>query len=141
MGDVGVILLMFTIGTECSGHELKMLRKNGLRAGLLQMIFTVAAFTCVALAAGQSTGASVMWGLIGAVSSTAVGVKLFEDCGIPGHAASRLSLGIALVQDITVILALLMLPGLTSSGGLMGVAQASGSWCWKGWPLWRRREF
>ncbi|HWB02882.1 MAG TPA: cation:proton antiporter [Verrucomicrobiales bacterium] len=126
MGDVGVILLLFTIGTECSAHELKMLKKNGLRAGILQLVFTLLAFALVAMACGQSFGAALVWGLIGAVSSTAVGVKLFEDCGVAGHPASRLSLGIALVQDLMVILALLLLPGLTSSGGLFEVAKASG---------------
>ena len=125
MGDVGVVLLMFSIGTECSLHELKQLRKNGLRAGLLQIVLTALAFGLVALLCGQGWG-SLLWGMIGAVSSTAVGVKMFEDGGKAGHPAARLVLGIALVQDIVVILVLLLLPGLGSTGGMGGIAGATG---------------
>lgn len=131
MGDVGVVLLMFTIGTECSLHELKMLRRSGLKAGMLQIIFTSCAFAVIAVCLGQGTGA-LMWGLIGAISSTAVSVRLFEDCGAAGHPAARLSLGVALVQDLAVILALLLLPGLTSGGGVSGVARATGMITLKG---------
>ena len=125
MGDVGVVLLMFSIGTECSLHELKQLRKNGLRAGLLQIVLTALAFGLVALLCGQGWG-SLLWGMIGAVSSTAVGVKMFEDGGKAGHPAARLVLGIALVQDIVVILVLLLLTGLVGSGGMGGIAGATG---------------
>ncbi len=125
MGDVGVVLLMFGIGTECSLHELKHLSRNGLRAGLLQITFTVIVFSAAALLCGQGWS-SLLWGMIGAVSSTAVGVKVFEDSGRAGHPAARLVLGIALVQDIVVILALLLLTGLADSGGMGGIAGATG---------------
>ena len=125
MGDVGVVLLMFGIGTECSLHELKLLRKNGLRAGLAQVLLTGLAFALGALVCGQGWS-SLLWGMIGAVSSTAVGVRMFEDGGEAGHPAARLVLGIALVQDILVILVLLLLPGLVSAGGMRGMAGATG---------------
>ena len=125
MGDVGVVLLMFGIGTECSLHELKHLRKNGLRAGLTQILITVIIFAAAALICGQGWG-SLLWGMIGAVSSTAVGVKMFEDAGKAGHPAARLVLGIALVQDIVVILVLLLLTGLVGNGGVGGLAGATG---------------
>ncbi len=125
MGDVGVVLLMFGIGTECSLHELMHLRKNGLRAGLLQITATVIVFSTAALICGHGWS-SLLWGMVGAVSSTAVGVKMFEDGGKAGHPAARLVLGIALVQDIVVILVLLLLTGLAGSGGMGGIAGATG---------------
>jgi monovalent cation:H+ antiporter-2, CPA2 family len=126
MGDVGVVLLMFGIGTECSLHELAQLRQRGLRAGLLQIGLTTGVFAAVALACGQPAGSVLLWGLIGAVSSTAVGVRLFDDCGAPGHPAARTVLGIALVQDLAVIFTLLLMPALARSTGAAGVAEAAG---------------
>jgi monovalent cation:H+ antiporter-2, CPA2 family len=126
MGDVGVVLLMFGIGTECSLHELAQLRQRGLRAGLLQIGLTTGVFAAVALACGQPPGSVLLWGLIGAVSSTAVGVRLFDDCGAPGHPAARTVLGIALVQDLAVIFTLLLMPALARSTGAAGVAEAAG---------------
>ena len=125
LGNVGVVLLMFTIGTECSVHELRLLRKHGLRMGGLQMLFTTLLFGLAALLCGQGW-LSLLWGVLGAVSSTAVSVKLFEDSGMPGHPGARLALGTALVQDIAVILVLLLLPGFAGGTGLTGAAKATG---------------
>lgn len=125
LGDVGVVLLMFTIGTECSQHELKQLKKNGLAAGLWQLLLTWAVFSGVALLFGQGW-ISLLWGVIGAVSSTAVGLKMFEEIGDSGQGGARLALGIALVQDIVVILVLLLLPALATGTGLGGAAKATG---------------
>jgi len=125
LGNVGVVLLLFTIGVECSVQELKHLKKQGLRAGLLQMGLTTLLFTGLALACGQGW-VSLLWGVIGAVSSTAVGVKLFEDSGITGHPGSRVALGIALVQDLAIILVLLLLPAFAGGDGLTGAAKATG---------------
>ncbi len=125
LGNVGVVLLLFGIGAECSVQELKHLKKHGLRIGLLQIGLSALLFSGVALACGQGW-VSILWGVIGAVSSTAVGVKLFEDSGVPGHAGSRITLGIALVQDIAVILVLLLLPAFAEGDGLTGAAKATG---------------
>lgn len=125
LGDVGVVLLMFSIGTECSLHELKMLRRNGLAAGAWQILLTWSFFSGIALLLGQGW-TSLLWGVIAAVSSTAVGLKMFEDVGGNGQTGARLALGIALLQDIAVILVLLLLPALASGDGIEGAAKATG---------------
>jgi CPA2 family monovalent cation:H+ antiporter-2 len=116
MADVGILLLMFTVGAEGSRHELKMMRRNGLAAGLWQMGLTGGLAGLTALAAGWSALASATAGVAVGLSSTAVGVKLFDDAGIREHPGARLTLGIALVQDIIVIIFLLILQGAGSSG-------------------------
>jgi monovalent cation:H+ antiporter-2, CPA2 family len=126
MGDVGVVLLMFSIGAECSLHELKQLKQRGLKAGLLQVGLTTCVFAAGVLIFGLPLSSALLLGLIATVSSTAVGVRLFDDCGVPGHPASRTVLGIALVQDIIVIFTLLLLPGLAGGGDAAGVAGAAG---------------
>ncbi len=110
MGDVGVILLMFSIGIECSRHELQQLRRHGLQVGLMQMAGTTAVFTAVAWACGVHSGACVLWGFAAALSSTAVGLRLLDDAGRRESTVAQLTLGIALVQDLTVIGILVLLP-------------------------------
>lgn len=125
LGDMGVTLLMFTIGTECSLHELRQLRKNGLSAGAWQVLLTGVLFSLAAVILGQGW-VSLLWGVIGAVSSTAVGIRMFEDAGVAGHPGARVALGIALMQDLVIILVLLLLPALAGGGGLKGAATATG---------------
>jgi CPA2 family monovalent cation:H+ antiporter-2 len=116
MADVGILLLMFTVGAECSRHELSLMRRNGLAAGLWQMGLTGSLAAGAAWAAGWSAPAATTAGVAVGLSSTAVGVRLFDDTGIREHPGARLTLGIALVQDIIVIAFLLILEGAGTGG-------------------------
>lgn len=119
MGNVGIILLMFTIGLESSLHELMQLRKTGLAAGLGQLGLSTAMTAGVLCLWGQSGVTLGLLAFLTALSSTAVGLKLFQDFGMGHHPGARLTLGVAILQDIAVILLLVMLPGLTSGLDLM----------------------
>ena len=121
MADVGILLLMFTVGAECTRHELLQLRKTGLGAGLWQMGLTGGLAGGVALLCGWTGAAAAVAGVAAALSSTAVGVRLFEDMGLQEHPGARLTLGIALVQDLLVIVALLLLEGA-------GAGSDAGGW-------------
>ena len=114
MGNVGIILLMFTIGLESSLHELMQLRRTGLFAGSVQLGLTslVAAIALSFLGlSGMELGLTAF---LVALSSTAVGLKLFKDFALTNHPGARMTLGVALLQDMAVILLLVLLPGLTS---------------------------
>ena len=126
MGNVGIILLMFTIGVESSLHELMQLRRTGLVAGLAQLSLTSAAAALVLSWLGLSGTALVLTSFLAALSSTAVGLKLFQDFGLANHPGARLTLGVALLQDIVVILLLVLLPGLTSGLKWQEAAQLTG---------------
>lgn len=123
MGNVGIILLMFTIGVESSVHELMQLRRTGLVSGLAQLGLTAAAAALVLGWLGMSGAALALTSFLAAISSTAVGLKLFADFGLGNHPGARLTLGVALLQDIAVILLLVLLPGITSGLDLGEAAQ------------------
>ena len=125
MGDLGVILLMFSIGIECSAHELRMLRKHGLAAGIYQMALSTVFFAAVAWTCGVRGGICLLWGMLGALSSTAVSLRLLHDVDRGEGPAARLVLGIALVQDLFVIGVLVLLPTLSASSGASGAWRAS----------------
>ena len=123
MGNVGIVLLMFTIGVESSLHELMQLRRTGLVAGLAQLGLTTAAAALVLGWLGMSGAALALTSFLAALSSTAVGLKLFADFGLANHPGARMTLGVALLQDIAVILLLVLLPGITSGLDLGDAAQ------------------
>lgn len=132
MGNVGIILLMFTIGAESSLHELMLMRRSGLVAGLAQLSLTAAAAALALSALGLSGTALALTAFLAALSSTAVGLKLFQDFGLANHPGARLTLGVALLQDLVVILLLVLLPGLTSGLKLHQAAQLTGLLTLKG---------
>ena len=126
MGNVGIILLMFTIGLESSLHELMQLRRTGLVAGLAQLGLTTALAAGVLVGLGMSGAALALSSFLAALSSTAVGLKLFQDFGLANHPGARMTLGVALLQDIAVILLLVLLPGITSGLDLSEAAKLTG---------------
>lgn len=115
--EAGVVLLMFTLGIEFSFSELKHLRKAALLGGGVQVTLTVLASGLVALACGTDLAHATILAVAVALSSTAVSMKTFQDLEIPASPAARVSLGIAIFQDLLIIVFMLLLPVITGSAG------------------------
>ncbi|HEX5791388.1 MAG TPA: cation:proton antiporter [Luteolibacter sp.] len=115
LADIGVILLMFTLGIEFSLGELRHLWRNAVMGGTLQVGITGVIVGFAAKAFGLPTVDSVVLAMIIALSSTAVAMKSFQDLGQQNHPGARSSLGIALYQDVLVILLFLLLPVIYGS--------------------------
>ena len=121
MADFGVVLLMFTLGLEFSIGELRFLRRAAFGAGPLQMACTLIPVAVFAHLGGLSWPAAITLGVALAVSSTAVGLKVFQDLGIGGSSGARLALGIAIFQDLFIIAFAVLLPLLYSAGRTEGL--------------------
>lgn len=115
LAEVGVVLLMFTLGIEFSFAELKHLRRFAFLGGFLQVVLTTLAAGGVAHVLGFGLGQSFLLGTALALSSTAVSLKGFQDLGLGTSPAARAALGIAIFQDLLVIVLMLALPLLTSA--------------------------
>ncbi len=115
LAEIGIILLLFTIGLEFSGAQLKQMRRPALLGGTLQVGLTVAAGAGVALALGVAPGQAVFMGCILALSSTAIVLKLLQDKAALDSPRGRTSLGILLFQDVAVVAMLLAMPFLAAS--------------------------
>ena len=129
--EIGVILLMFTLGIEFSLSEFKHLWRTALIGGGLQVGVTSGIVGGLAYAFGYPTADSIVLGMAVALSSTAVSMMSFEDLGQQHNPGARASLGIALFQDILVIVFFLVMPALYgqgqgSMGGQIGVALFKG---------------
>lgn len=114
--EVGVILLMFTLGIEFSLTEFKHLWRTALIGGGLQVGITAGIVGLVAAALGFPTADSIVLGVAVALSSTAVSMMSFQDLGQQNNPGARASLGIALFQDILVIVFFLVMPALYGQG-------------------------
>ena len=139
LAEIGVILLMFTLGIEFSLSELKHLWRNAVAAGGLQVGITGSIAGLISYGFGFPPVESIVLGMVVALSSTAVAMKSFQDLGQQNNPGARASLGIALFQDVLVILVFLLLPALyqTESGSITtkiivslakGVAFLGGAW-------------
>ena len=131
LAQIGVVLLMFTLGIEFSLGELRHLWRTALLGGGLQMAITAGLAGLVASKLGFPVADSIVLGVAVALSSTAVAMKSFQDLGQQNNPGARASLGIALFQDILVIVFFLVMPILYQGdkGGLgmkMGAALLKG---------------
>ncbi|MEO5712957.1 MAG: cation:proton antiporter [Luteolibacter sp.] len=114
--EIGVILLMFTLGIEFSLSEFKHLWRTALIGGGLQVGITAGIVGLLAAAFGYPTADSIVLGVAVALSSTAVAMMSFQDLGQQNNPGARASLGIALFQDILVIVFFLLMPALYGKG-------------------------
>ncbi len=129
--EIGVVLLMFTLGIEFSLSEFKHLWRTALIGGGLQVGITAGIVGLLAAALGFPTADSIVLGVAVALSSTAVAMMSFQDLGQQNNPGARASLGIALFQDIWVIVFFLVMPALYGRGegtvaGQIGTALLKG---------------
>jgi CPA2 family monovalent cation:H+ antiporter-2 len=117
LAELGVILLMFTVGLELSVTELWATRWRVLSAGGLQFSLAGMAFGTVVYLLGASPGAAVIVGAAAAVSSTAICAKQLADQGELTTRHGRTSMAILLFQDIATAPLLAALPLLASRTG------------------------
>ena len=116
MAEVGVILLLFTIGLEVSLERLMKMKKFLLIAGGLQVILTTMGASIIFYLFGIPINKSVYLGLLVSLSSTAIVLKLFSDRNELETPHGRIALGILIFQDLAIIPIFLLLPilGMTS---------------------------
>jgi len=128
LAEVGVILLLFTIGIEFSLSRLKEMGRQVLVGGLGQMGFTVLATVAAGIAFLPSWRVALFLGFLIALSSTAIVLKGLTDKGEIDAPHGRLATGILIFQDLCVVPIMLLLPFLagTAAGGPLGLAIALG---------------
>ncbi|BDS06435.1 sodium/hydrogen exchanger [Oceaniferula spumae] len=116
LSELGVVLLMFTLGIEFSIRELLHLRRVVIGGGGMQMLVTTMLAMGVCLLLGVSGSTLLVVGFALALSSTAVSIKSFQDLGQPDTPGARMALGIAIFQDLAVIVFMVVLPSLVGDG-------------------------
>lgn len=128
LAEVGVILLMFTLGIEFSLDKMKRLKTIALGGGSLQVGLTVLVGVGAAYLLGWTWYRGVYLGCLVALSSSAIVLKMLQEGGELDTLHGRVALGILLFQDIAIVPMMIILPALASpeQGLLMPLGLAAG---------------
>ncbi|WP_353685318.1 cation:proton antiporter [Thermodesulfovibrio sp. 3462-1] len=118
IAEIGVILLMFTIGVEFSIPKLFSLKKEVFLFGSLQVLFTIIVVSIISqIVLNTALNLSLFYGFIVALSSTAIVMKLLSDRGELNSPHGKISLGILLFQDLCVVPLMLFTQMLSAEDG------------------------
>ena len=116
LADVGVVLLLFTVGLEFSIEDIMRSGRQLLLGGGTQVVLTVGAVAGIALLFGYPMTQALFFGFLASLSSTAIVLKMYSDRAELDTAHGRLSTGILLFQDMAVVPMMLLLPVLGQAG-------------------------
>ena len=108
VAELGVALLLFSIGLEMTPAKLRGFGLRGMLVGFIQVGLTLVTAGGVSWAFGFGLSASIVLGCMVAMSSTAVVVRLLVDRGELDAPRGRESLSVLLAQDVAVVPMLVM---------------------------------
>ncbi len=115
--EVGVILLLFTIGIEFSLEKLSRIQRLIFGGGGLQVLLATGVTTGVLMLLGVGFAAALFTGFLVALSSTAIVLKLLGDRGEMNTEPGQVGLGLLIFQDLAIIVMVLLVPMLAGQGG------------------------
>jgi CPA2 family monovalent cation:H+ antiporter-2 len=114
--EIGVILLLFTIGIEFSLEKLARIQRLIFGGGSLQVGLSVLATMLVLLAFGIDWRVGIFTGMLVALSSTAIVLKLLADNGETNSDHGQVGLGLLIFQDLAIVVMVLLVPVLAPGG-------------------------
>lgn len=117
LAEVGVILLLFTIGVEFSLDRLAVIGRAIFLAGGLQVGITIGVVAGALLLFGVSWQSGVYTGCLVALSSTAIVLGLLSERNESDTSYGRISLAILIFQDLAIVAMVLLVPMLAGLGG------------------------
>lgn len=119
-GEIGVIFLLFAIGLELSGDQLRRMGSLLLGGGTLQVGLTVVAIVLIGLLVDVPVKVGVYTGFLVALSSTAIVLKLLSERGETNSPTGQVAVAFLIFQDIAVVMMVLVVPMLGEGGGSVG---------------------
>lgn len=120
--EVGVVLLLFTIGLEFSLDRLRAVGRVFLVGGTIQALGTVALVAVLVALAGVPPRTSAFYGLLAALSSTAIVLKLYAERREIDTPHGQVMVGMLIFQDILIVPAILVTPILAGSADASATA-------------------
>ncbi len=114
LAEIGVVLLLFTIGVEFSLAHLFAARRLLLIGGPLQVMGTLFLAAAAGLAAGLPAQQALFWGCLLSLSSTAIVLKALADRDESDTIHGRATVGILIFQDLAVVPMMLLMPLLAN---------------------------
>ncbi len=124
--EIGVILLMFSIGLEFSVKDLMRVKWVALVGAPLGILLSIGLANIVGSLIGWSTIQSIVIGAVTSMASTLVLPRLLVDRGELRTKQGRVMIGITLVEDVAVVAMTVLMPALGEfdSGRVLVIGQA-----------------
>ncbi|MHC9061483.1 cation:proton antiporter [Nitrospira sp. CMX1] len=124
--EIGVILLMFSIGLEFSVKDLMRVKWVALAGGPLGILMAMGLAVVTGNLIGWSMTQSIVIGAVISIASTMVLARMLFDRGELRSKHGRVMIGIALVEDVAVVAMTVLMPALGEfdSGRLLVIGQA-----------------
>ncbi len=120
IAEVGVVLLLFTIGLEFSLKSLLKIGRAVLVGGGLQVLVTIAAVFLAVTRLGFGYGEALFAGFLISLSSTAIVLKVYQDRAAMDTQQGQTVLAILIFQDVIVVPMMLLVPFLAGQEGSAG---------------------
>jgi CPA2 family monovalent cation:H+ antiporter-2 len=129
LAEIGVVLLLFAIGLEFSLRRMMEMQRLVLMGGGLQVIFTSMLICGLVYLLGRSFNQALLLGFLCALSSTAIVLKCYSDRAEIDTPHGRAGVGMLLLQDLSVVPMMLMVPLLAGKEGVSAarIAQTLGA--------------
>jgi CPA2 family monovalent cation:H+ antiporter-2 len=116
LAEIGVILLLFTIGIEFSMTKLVRIKKAVLGGGGTQVLLTIIISAALTYIAIEDINKSIFFGFLYALSSTAIVLKLLVERGQIDSPHGHTMVGILIFQDLCIVPLMLLVPVLSGNG-------------------------
>jgi CPA2 family monovalent cation:H+ antiporter-2 len=131
LAEIGVVLLLFTIGLEFSLRRIIEMMRLVLGGGGLQVLLTILLTIGVTYLIGRPIEQQIFFGFLLALSSTAIVLKTYMERAEIDTPHGRAAVGILLFQDLCIVPMMLMVPILSGKQGSSpaNIATALGAAC------------
>ncbi|MBN2061958.1 MAG: cation:proton antiporter, partial [Deltaproteobacteria bacterium] len=123
LAEIGVVLLLFSIGIEFSMENLMRVRRSVILGGTTQVFITIMVTFLISVKSGLSVSQSLFAGFLVSLSSTAIVLKVLHDRAEIEGPNGQITLAILIFQDIIVVPMMILIP-LLSSGATAGIGSA-----------------
>lgn len=120
--EIGVLLLLFMLGLEYSGQQLKQNLRAGLPAGAADLVLNFAPGLVMGLLLGWKPLASILLGGVTYISSSGVIAKVLSELKRSGNPETPLVLSVLVIEDLAMAVYLPLIGVLLLGGGLTKIA-------------------
>jgi len=120
LAEIGVMLLLFTIGIEFSLKDFMRMKKSVVVGGSLQVVLTFLVSFAISTRLGRPFNEAVFIGFFISLSSTAIVLKILQEKAEFDSPHGRTALAVLIFQDIAVVPMILFTPLLAGEGAHLG---------------------
>lgn len=117
LAEIGIILLLFTIGIEFSLEKLSRIRSAIFIGGGLQVLLSIVSVVGILIVLNVNWKVGIYTGFLVALSSTAIILGLLSEQKKTDTPVGRLSLAVLIFQDFAIIAMVLLVPLLSGESG------------------------